>query len=427
MSQQIASPEEDAIYGQIRSILKPMINTALSEMPKDPVNNSQFNFINILSYFLGRFHDSMVTNQSGTGTHGENLEKNELEILRKELKHYRKKYEKELKDIEIMSEDEEPLGQEEQKNIDEEMKRKRQMKKNKRPTISDEPLLNSELLADNENNNINRQEQSGDLSEKFEKFKEKIQTLYFFKYLTPFELNEVLSSFQTETFNEGDTIFKQGAKADKLFFIEKGEITCWKTMRPEDPMTFIKTYKEGDSFGELALMYDYTRNYTIIAKTSVVLFSLDRKTYKNIVQGNIIRMRENYKNILEKVDILQTLTPEEISKILDIIEEREYKEGEDIVKQNANEDDFFILYNGKCHSEKISDSGKAPQLLNKYELFEFFGEIPWFKLEARNYIVKADEDCNVLVISKKKFKRLVGTLENILKRKPEVYQKFMKK
>ena len=129
-----------------------------------------------------------------------------------------------------MSEDEEPLGQEEQKNIDEEMKRKRQMKKNKRPTISDEPLLNSELLADNENNNINRQEQSGDLSEKFEKFKEKIQTLYFFKYLTPFELNEVLSSFQTETFNEGDTIFKQGAKADKLFFIEKGEITCWKTL-----------------------------------------------------------------------------------------------------------------------------------------------------------------------------------------------------
>ena len=61
MSQQIASPEEDAIYGQIRSILKPMINTALSEMPKDPVNNSQFNFINILSYFLGCFHDSMVT------------------------------------------------------------------------------------------------------------------------------------------------------------------------------------------------------------------------------------------------------------------------------------------------------------------------------------------------------------------------------
>ena len=257
-----------------------------------------------------------LQNYSGTGIHGENLEKNELENLRKELKHYRKKYEKELKDIEIISEDEEPLGQEEQKNIDEEMKRKRQKKKDKRPTISDEPLSNNELLMNN-NNNF-RQEQIGDPSEKFEKFKEKIQSLSFFKYLTQFELNQVLSSFKTETFNEGDTIFKQGTDADKLYFIEKGEISCWKTMRPEDPKTFIKTLKEGDSFGELALMYNYIRNYTIIAKTNVVLFSLDRRTYKNIVQGNIIKQREYYKNILEKVDILQTLTPEELSKIIDI-------------------------------------------------------------------------------------------------------------
>ena len=231
-----------------------------------------------------------LQNYSGTGIHGENLEKNELENLRKELKHYRKKYEKELKDIEIISEDEEPLGQEEQKNIDEEMKRKRQKKKDKRPTISDEPLSNNELLMNN-NNNF-RQEQIGDPSEKFEKFKEKIQSLSFFKYLTPFELNQVLSSFKTETFNEGDTIFKQGTDADKLYFIEKGEISCWKTMRPEDPKTFIKTLKEGDSFGELALMYNYIRNYTIIAKTNVVLFSLDRRTYKNIVQGNIIKQRD---------------------------------------------------------------------------------------------------------------------------------------
>ena len=41
MYQQIAPTEEDAIYGEMRSILKPMINSALSEMPKDPVNKYQ--------------------------------------------------------------------------------------------------------------------------------------------------------------------------------------------------------------------------------------------------------------------------------------------------------------------------------------------------------------------------------------------------
>ena len=366
-----------------------------------------------------------LQNYSGTGVHGENLEKSELENLRKELKHYKKKYEKELKDIEILSEDEDPVGQDEQKNIDDEMRKKQQKKKYKRPTISDEPLPQSEFLMNNMN--YNQQQQIGDVSEKFEKFKEKIQNLFFFKYLSPEELNEVLASFQTEQFNEGDTIFEQGNNADKLYFLDQGEVSCWKTMRPEDPMTFIKVYKEGDSFGELALMYNYIRNYTILAKTNVVLLSLDRKTYKNIAQGNIRRKRENFKIVLEKVEIFQTLTPEEISKIMDIIEEREFKEGEEILKQNANEDDFFIFYNGKCHAEKVSDSGKPPQLLKDYEQFEFFGEVPWFKSETRNYIVKADEESNFLVISKKKFKRLLGTLENILKRKPEIYQKFMKK
>ena len=37
MSQQMTHSQEEPIISEMRSILKPMINTALSEMPKDPV------------------------------------------------------------------------------------------------------------------------------------------------------------------------------------------------------------------------------------------------------------------------------------------------------------------------------------------------------------------------------------------------------
>ena len=299
-----------------------------------------------------------LQNYSGTGVHGENLERNELENLRKELKFYRKKYEKEVKETEIVSEDEEPLGQEEQKSIDDEMRKKQQKKKYKRPTISDNVLFPEEI----KNISNYNQEQIGNNSEIYDKFKDKFQSLFFFKNLSQNELNEILSAFKTEEIEEGNTIFEQGEDADKLYLIDKGEITCWKTMRPEDPLTYIKTLKEGDSFGELALMYNYIRNYTIKAKTNVTLLSLDRQTYKNICQGNIRRQREYFKTVLKNVEILQTLTQEEISKVLDITIERIYKEGEEIIKQNANEDDFVILCEGKCHSEKISDTGKAPQI-----------------------------------------------------------------
>ena len=299
MSQHITPAQEEPIISEMRSILRPMINTALSEMPKDPVIKINF----YLSLFLSiqiAFMIQWLQNYSGAGIHGENLEKSELENLRKELKHYRKKYEKEMKEIEIVSEDEEPLGQEDQKNIDEEMRKKQQKKKYKRQTITDEVLSKSEpFMSSSYYNN----QQIGNILEKFEKFKDKFQSLFFFKYLPQNELNNVYASFQTEQYEEGDTIFEQGNDADKIYFIDKGEITCWRTMRPEDPPTYIKSYKEGESFGELALMYNYIRNYTIKAKTSVTLLSLDRKTYKNIAQGNIRMQRDKFRNMLENVEI----------------------------------------------------------------------------------------------------------------------------
>ena len=46
----------------------------------------------------------------------------------------------------------------------------------------------------------------------------------------------------------------------------------------------LKVYHPGDSFGELALLYNAPRAATIISKTNSVLFSLDRDTFNNIVK-----------------------------------------------------------------------------------------------------------------------------------------------
>ena len=360
---------------------------------------------------------------SGTGVNGINVERNELLNLRKEFKHYKKKYEKEDKEIVIPSDHEDKEPDEEQERIDEEIKKKHQKKKHKRPTISDEALSEEE-----QSNVINFlpdiEEKSPD---KVDKLREKCQSLYFFNKLSETELNVIISAFKIEEFNEGDTIFNQGEKSNKLYILHSGELTCWKTFKKGDPPTYIKSYKDGESFGELALMYNYERNHTMKAKTKAVLYSLDRQNYKGIIQGTELKQRKKFLEALQNVDIFQNLTPNEYSKICDIMVEKEFKESEEIIKQNENEDDFCILYEGNCHSEKVSDSGKPQGTLKEFGPTDYFGDAPWFKTEPRNYFVKADTDCVVFFISRKEFKRLVDCLENILKRKIEVYQKFMKK
>ena len=364
-----------------------------------------------------------LQNYSGAGIHGVNIEKNELQNLRKEIKHYKKKYEKEDKDILILSDDDEKENPEEQERIDEDMKKKHQKNKQRRQEISDESLTERDL-SNIQNFKPNTEVKS---SEALEEIRQKCENLFLFNNLSENELNILIDAFKTEKIDEGETIFSQGENANKLYILESGELDCWKTFKKGDPETYIKSYKKGESFGELALLYNYKRNYTIKAKTDAVLFSLDRKTYKNVIQGKEINLRENYKAALKKVDILQNLTPNEFGKICDIMIVKEFKAGEEIIKQNENEDDFVILYEGKCHSEKISDSGKPPQTLKEFEENDYFGEAPWFRYEQRNYSVKADTDCIVFIISRIEFKRLVGSLENILKRKMEAYQKFMKK
>ena len=47
---------------------------------------------------------------------------------------------------------------------------------------------------------------------------------------------------------------------------------------------FLKEYKPGEAFGELALLYNAPRAANIIVKTESVLWSLYRSTFNNIVK-----------------------------------------------------------------------------------------------------------------------------------------------
>jgi cAMP-dependent protein kinase regulator len=112
----------------------------------------------------------------------------------------------------------------------------------------------------------------------------KIRQSFLFNSLEESDMNTVLGAFEEKKFKTGDSVITQGEQGDVLYFIEEGELDCYKTFKKEDGDVWLKVYYPGEAFGELALLYNAPRAATIKSKTDCILWALDRATFKNIVQ-----------------------------------------------------------------------------------------------------------------------------------------------
>lgn len=118
-----------------------------------------------------------------------------------------------------------------------------------------------------------------------------------------------------------------------MYVVDSGQLDCFKKFKPDQPDTYLKTYQPGESFGELALLYNCPRAASIKAKTNAVLWELDRETFNNIVKDSAIKKRERYEDFLAKVEILKGMDPYEKSKIADVLKTVKFNAGEYIITQ----------------------------------------------------------------------------------------------
>lgn len=128
-------------------------------------------------------------------------------------------------------------------------------------------------------------------------------------------------------------MIQQGDAGDVLYVVDSGTLDCFKRFKKDEDEKFLKTYQPGESFGELALLYNAPRAATIRAAQDSILFSLDRECFNNIVKDSAIKKREEYESLLSKIDLLSTMDSYERSKIADALKHARFKAGDYVVKE----------------------------------------------------------------------------------------------
>lgn len=231
------------------------------------------------------------------------------------------------------------------------------------------------------------------------RLKDTLSKSFMFSALDDKESKIIIDAMEEVTIAAGDKIISLGDQGDCLYVIETGTLECRKEIDGEDKL--LKTVNEGDVFGELALLYNVTRQANVIAGSDCTCWKLDRKTFGAVVRDSAAKKREMHEGFLKKVPLLKDLGTYEINQIADGLQVKNVTAGTKIISEGDQGDAFYILEDGTATADK-DGVGKVKD----YASGDFFGELALLNDAPRAATVNAETDCKLLYLSRRTFKRL---------------------
>lgn len=250
---------------------------------------------------------------------------------------------------------------------------------------------------------------------------DKIGKAFMFSGLDAGEKEVVVKAMEERVVEPGQNVITQGEDGSELFVVDSGVLDCSKIFEKGGQPRFLKDYKSGESFGELALLYNAPRAATITARTRSVLWVLDRNCFNHIVKDSAVRRRDRYDEFLRNVPILSDMDPYERSQLADALKTVVYEGGDYVIREGEVGDSFYIIEEGTAKATKVLRPGQPPEEVKAYRTGDYFGELALLRGEPRAANVIASSVLKCVSLDRHSFKRMLGPLEDILKRNAAKY------
>lgn len=118
------------------------------------------------------------------------------------------------------------------------------------------------------------------------------------------EIVTIFSMACKERFKTGETIFREGVLGNKFYIVISGRISLFKSQRAGESME-IRTLKEGDCFGEMAIIDNSPRSATAQALTDVSVLAINDAVLRTNHPQLSMRLYKNLAGIVtEKLRVL---------------------------------------------------------------------------------------------------------------------------
>lgn len=241
-----------------------------------------------------------------------------------------------------------------------------------------------------------------------------IEDNFIFTGISSKDKARLLDAFEKVVVVKGAIIIREGEVGDYFYIVMDGEIEFTVNLHS------VGHAKRGDSFGDLALLYDCARAATCTATTDTcILWRVDQKSFRQIIATGRLHGDQEIINVLQKVSILSKLSREYLAKIACAVTTKRFFKGDKIIEKGDPGTEFYILKDGSVLVCNIEAGGEvfSDQI---YKKGDFFGERSIITNEPRAANVIAVEDCTAFCLSRVDFLQIIGPLDKLLKRIDEM-------
>lgn len=234
-------------------------------------------------------------------------------------------------------------------------------------------------------------------------------------------LAEVVAASRGWHVAAGDELIVQGEqlgdRAPGLYILESGKLNAYKQGPGEAyPGKLVMEYaRSGDVIGELAILYSAPRAATVVAACDSYLWSVDRHTMTSVKLHCMEARRSLYDELLRKVRLLEPLTCTERAQVIDNLVPRHFREGEVIIQEGDEGNEFYLLERGEARAE-------AGGVVKHYSPGSCFGELALLHNQPRAASVVAVTKCKCACLDRESFDRLLGPLESLCQHSRVAYE-----
>ena len=186
---------------------------------------------------------------------------------------------------------------------------------------------------------------------------------FLFKETNNKIITSLINLMEIEKLQPEQVLYEENSIRDKFFIVKEG--TLEETFNNNNNSNSnnnnnntTKIFKEGDTFGELALLEKRKRCGRIISKDNSILYSLKGQLFRNIVEKMNKEEQKERLQFLSIVPIFQPINKNQLNNIVLNMYTCSFDPGQIIFKEGETGYSFYIIKSGTVYCESISGDVK---------------------------------------------------------------------